>query len=144
MWMLEARTDLTFPSPRQYLISLSLSQRAERSSQCPSFTSQSCKTGGSVVKNPPATRKTWVRSLGWADPLDPCIVRKDPRVPHTARRGAGDPLSNSRGQRPRHAGFPRGTFRVIVQTREVAVLLQQTGVGCGGHGGHAVPLSDKF
>ena len=54
MWILEARTNLIFPSPRQYLISLSLSQRAERSSQCPSFTSQSCKTGDSVVKNPPA------------------------------------------------------------------------------------------
>ena len=26
--------------------------------------------GGSVGKNPPAVRKTWVRSLGWKDPLE--------------------------------------------------------------------------
>ena len=25
---------------------------------------------GSVVKNPPAMRETWVRSLGWEDPLE--------------------------------------------------------------------------
>ena len=25
---------------------------------------------GSAVKNPPATRETWVRSLGWEDPLE--------------------------------------------------------------------------
>ena len=52
---------------------------------------------GSVVKNPSAMQETPVRFLGWEDPLvkvqhvgaltPPCIVRKDPRVPHTARRG---------------------------------------------------------
>ena len=26
--------------------------------------------GGSVVKNPPAKQETWVRSLGWDDPLE--------------------------------------------------------------------------
>ena len=26
--------------------------------------------GDSVVKNPPAMRETWVRSLGWEDPLE--------------------------------------------------------------------------
>ena len=26
--------------------------------------------GGSVVKNPPAMQKAWVRSLGWEDPLE--------------------------------------------------------------------------
>ena len=26
--------------------------------------------GGSVVKNPPAIQETWVRSLGWDDPLE--------------------------------------------------------------------------
>ena len=26
--------------------------------------------GGSVVKNPPAMQETWVRSLGWEDPLE--------------------------------------------------------------------------
>ena len=25
---------------------------------------------GSVVKNPPAVREMWVRSLGWEDPLE--------------------------------------------------------------------------
>ena len=25
---------------------------------------------GQLVKNPPAVRKTWVRSLGWEDPLE--------------------------------------------------------------------------
>ena len=25
--------------------------------------------GGSVVKKPPATQKTWVQSLGWEEPL---------------------------------------------------------------------------
>ena len=27
-------------------------------------------SGGSVVKNPPATQETWVRSLGQEDPLE--------------------------------------------------------------------------
>ena len=26
--------------------------------------------GGSVLKNPPAKQETWVRSLGWEDPLE--------------------------------------------------------------------------
>ena len=26
--------------------------------------------GGSVGKNPPAKQETWVRSLGWEDPLE--------------------------------------------------------------------------
>ena len=26
--------------------------------------------GAQTVKNPPAMRKTWVRSLGWEDPLE--------------------------------------------------------------------------
>ena len=26
-------------------------------------------SGGSVVKNPPAKQETWIRSLGWEDPL---------------------------------------------------------------------------
>ena len=26
--------------------------------------------GGSAVKNPPAKQETWVRSLGWEDPLE--------------------------------------------------------------------------
>ena len=26
--------------------------------------------GGSVVKNPPAKKEMWVRSLGWEDPLE--------------------------------------------------------------------------
>ena len=27
-------------------------------------------SGSSAVKNPPALRETWVRSLGWEDPLE--------------------------------------------------------------------------
>ena len=40
-----------------------------------------------MVKNPPAMRETWVRSLGWEDPLEVGPVHR-PRVPHTVRRGA--------------------------------------------------------
>ena len=29
---------------------------------------------GSVVKNPPAVREMWVRSLGWEDPLEKEMV----------------------------------------------------------------------
>jgi len=40
-----------------------------------------------VVKNPPAMQETWVRSLGWEDPLEkekvthPCILAW--RIPQT-------------------------------------------------------------
>ena len=27
-----------------------------------------------TVMNPPAMRETWVRSLGWGDPLEECIA----------------------------------------------------------------------
>ena len=27
-----------------------------------------------VVKNPPAMRETWVRCLGWEDPLEECMA----------------------------------------------------------------------
>ena len=30
--------------------------------------------GGSVVENSPAMQKTWVRSLGWEDPLEKCMA----------------------------------------------------------------------
>lgn len=42
--------------------------------------------------------------------------------------------------------FPSGplTFRLIVQTGEVEVLLQQAGVGGGRHRGHAVPLPNEL
>ena len=29
-----------------------------------------CSLGAQLVKNPPAMRETWVRSLGWEDPLE--------------------------------------------------------------------------
>ena len=39
----------------------------------PQLTSGIISTGfprGSVVKNPPAMQETWVRSLGWENPLE--------------------------------------------------------------------------
>ena len=30
--------------------------------------------GGSVVKNPPAIRETWVQSLGWEDPVEEAMA----------------------------------------------------------------------
>ena len=34
------------------------------------FISQTILPGNSVVKNPPAKQETWIRSLGWEDPLE--------------------------------------------------------------------------
>ena len=47
----------------------------------------------------------------------PCIVRKDPRVPHTARRGAWDPLRNSKENawKDLEAGFSLGGKEAYTQ-----------------------------
>ena len=63
----------------------------------------------------PSSKATlWVKAQHEGALPPPCIVRNDPRVPHTARRGACDPLSNSRVQR---ASLP--------QTRRGLTLLSQ-------------------
>ena len=46
---------------------------------------------GQIVKNPPAMRETWVRSLGWEDPLEEGIVTHSSipawRIPWTEEPG---------------------------------------------------------
>ena len=37
---------------------------------CPSPTPEVCSNSCPRVKNPPAVQETWVRSLGWEDPLE--------------------------------------------------------------------------
>ena len=66
-----------------------------------------CRTSpiprSALEKNPmtdPSSKATlWVKAQPEAALTPPCIVRKQPRVPHTTRRGACGPLNNSRGQR---------------------------------------------
>ena len=46
----------------------------------------------------PSSKATlWVKAQHERALPPPCIVRKDPRVPHTARQGACHPVNNSRG-----------------------------------------------
>ena len=44
-----------------------------------------------IVKNPPAMRKTWVRSLGWEDPLEKGTATHSSilawRIPRTEESG---------------------------------------------------------
>ena len=58
-------------------LSLSLSTRASLVAQ--------------MVKNPPAMRETWVRSLGWEDPLE-----KD-MATHSSILGLGNPMAEESG-----------------------------------------------
>ena len=59
--------------------------------------------GGSMVKNPPAVRETWVESLGWADALEDrmathsCILAW--RIPWTEEPGG---LQSVESQRVQH------------------------------------------
>ena len=48
--------------------------------------------GGSAVKTPPATQETWVRSLGWEDPLEEEMATPGllPGESHTQRNLVGD------------------------------------------------------
>ena len=47
--------------------------------------------GGSDVKNPPAMQETWVRSLGWEDPLEEGMATHSStlawRIPRTEEPG---------------------------------------------------------
>ena len=47
--------------------------------------------GGSVVKNPPAVRETWVKSLSWEDPLKEGLATHSNilawRIPWTEKPG---------------------------------------------------------
>ena len=47
----------------QTFLSVSLKWQEETNYKCQIFVAQ-------LVKNPPAMRETWVRSLGWEDPLE--------------------------------------------------------------------------
>ena len=62
-----------------------------------------------LVKNPPAMRETWIRSLGWDDPLEKGIATYSSvlawRIPWTEEPGR---LQFVRSQRVRH-NFPKGS-----------------------------------
>ena len=53
-----------------------------------------------MVKNPPATQETWVRSLGWEDPLEKGTVTHSSilvwRIPRTEEPGG---LYSPRGRK---------------------------------------------
>ena len=59
--------------------------------------------GGSMVKNPPAVRETWVESLGWADALEEGMATHSSilawRIPWTEEPGG---LPSVESQRVRH------------------------------------------
>ena len=48
--------------------------------------------GGSMVKNPPAVKETWVQSLGWEDPLEKGMATHSStlayRIPWIAEAGS--------------------------------------------------------
>ena len=56
-----------------------------------------------MVKNPPAIRESWVRSLGWEDPLKEGVATHSSvlawRIPWTEETGG---LQSMRSQRVRH------------------------------------------
>ena len=62
-----------------------------------------------LVKNPPAMRETWIRSLGWDDPLEKGIATYSSvlawRIPWTEEPGR---LQFMGSQRVRH-DFPKGS-----------------------------------
>ena len=59
--------------------------------------------GGTDVKNPPAMQETWVRSLGWEDPLEESMATRSSilacRIPWTEVRGG---LQSTGSQRVGH------------------------------------------
>ena len=59
--------------------------------------------GGSMVKNPPAVRETWVESLGWADALEEGMATHSSilawRIPWTEEPGG---MQSVESQRVRH------------------------------------------
>ena len=59
--------------------------------------------GGTDVKNPPAMQETWVRSLGWEDPLEEGMAAHSSilawRIPWTEVPGG---LQSMGSQRVRH------------------------------------------
>ena len=78
-----------------------------------------------LEKNPmtnPSSRATlWVKAKPEAELTPPCIIRKHPRVPHTARRGACGPLNNSRGKRGSLPQTRRGLTLLSQLCRDPAV-----------------------
>ena len=44
-----------------------------------------------TVKNPPAMRETWVRSLGWEDPLEEGVATHSRRISWTEEPGGPCP-----------------------------------------------------
>ena len=56
--------------------------------------------GAQTVKNLPAMRETWVRSLGWEDPLEECMATHSSilawRIPWTKEPGGLQPMGSQR------------------------------------------------
>ena len=73
----------------QTFLSLSLKWQEETNYKCQIFVAQ-------LVKNPPAMRETWVRSLGWEDPLE---------------KGNGNPLQHSCLENPLDGETVRGVTK---------------------------------
>ena len=56
--------------------------------------------GGSVVKNPPAKQETWVRSLGWEDPLEKEIATNSGTVNWVSKELNTNERVNNNSNRP--------------------------------------------
>ena len=58
--------------------------------------------GGSVVENSPAMQKTWVRSLGWEEPLQKEMATYSSilawRIPWTEEPGGLQSMGSQKGQ----------------------------------------------
>ena len=57
-----------------------------------------------MVKNPPATQETWVRSLGWEDPLEEGMATRSSILAWRIPMGREDPggLQSMESQRVRY------------------------------------------
>ena len=62
-----------------------------------------------MVKNPPAMRETWVRSLGWEDPLEKEMATYssilDWRIPRTEELGRLQSMGSQRVEHDRNFQF---------------------------------------
>ena len=71
-----------------------------------------------MVKNPPAMQETWLRSLGWEDPLEKEMATHSSipawRIPWTEEPGG--PLQYSCLENPMHRGTWRATVHGVTKS----------------------------
>ena len=76
-----------------------------------------CFLVAQAVKNPPAMRETWVRSLGWKDPLEKGMATHSStlawRTPWTEEPGGCSPWGHTESDTAERLGAAQSTPAVI-------------------------------